>query len=123
MKIIDEGVEDIVHPMILRVADEFLRDWRWAQLKRFFLLRYRGQDIKAATPELQSHLLVRLPDQLFCLTIDFLRPRDFHATMFKELSSLLTECERLHVCVKQSLVAACSGLIDSVPKTKASTTN
>ncbi|KAE8907365.1 hypothetical protein PF003_g8702 [Phytophthora fragariae] len=97
-----EGIEDIVHPGILRVAGKFLRDWRWAQVKRFFLLRYRGQDSEIATPKLQSYLLVRLPDELFCLTIDFLKPRGFHDAM-KGLpfSPMTGRCE----CIEASFFA------------------
>ncbi|KAF4149172.1 hypothetical protein GN958_ATG01635 [Phytophthora infestans] len=66
-----------IKPVILGIADTFLSDWRWSQSKIYLLVRQHGSKPEMASPKLQSHLLVRLPDGPFRCVIEFLTPRSF----------------------------------------------
>ncbi|POM62584.1 hypothetical protein PHPALM_28250 [Phytophthora palmivora] len=69
------NVEDR-HSEILGIADQYAKDWRWGKVKELFLVRYRGHDAGIENHTLRSHLLVRLPDQLFRLVVEFIQPKE-----------------------------------------------
>jgi hypothetical protein len=62
------------NPVILGVASQFAKDRRWEKAKWLVLLRRRGQDFEPEDGQLRVDLLARLPDHLFRLVVEFIKP-------------------------------------------------
>lgn len=70
-----EPRQEETHPVILGISQQFVKDWRWAQIKSLFLIRYRGLHSEEAT--LASHCLTLLPDPTVRLVTEFVKPKEF----------------------------------------------
>ncbi|OWY99011.1 hypothetical protein PHMEG_00030069 [Phytophthora megakarya] len=79
-----ETTAEATNPAILAIGDQYAKDWRWDKIKMVFLIRYRGMDSDVGNPSLRSHLLVRLPDQLFRLVVEFIQHKEVCKTDARE---------------------------------------
>jgi hypothetical protein len=74
------------NPAILGIADQFVKDRRWDEVKGLFLLRHRGQDVESEDGQLRADLLADLPDHPFRLVVEFSKLRMTCSSDVREIS-------------------------------------